>query len=180
MQARMKKNLHVWAIVLDLSLYMQYSAGMETVERMNDQMAVMREVAGDCLAVRVRLVNRVITSIYDTALRPHGLRISQMNLLVAIGFRGRISPGELSQRLCVDESTVSRNVDRMVSQGWLKTTGKFDRRAHDLELTEEGQALVGRALPAWRKAQRQARELIGDHLQRELVRTGNRLIREGI
>ena len=41
-------------------------------------------VARECIAVRVRLINRVITALYDEALRPHGLRVSQANILVAV------------------------------------------------------------------------------------------------
>ena len=52
-------------------------------------------IAVDCLAVRVRLLNRTITSIYDDALRPLGLTAGQLNVLVVIAKRGPISPGEI-------------------------------------------------------------------------------------
>ena len=32
--------------------------------------AVIDQVAGECIAVRMRMLNRVITNIYDDALRP--------------------------------------------------------------------------------------------------------------
>jgi hypothetical protein len=43
-----------------------------------------KRIARECIAVRVRLLNRVITSLYDDALRPLGITVSQLNLLVAI------------------------------------------------------------------------------------------------
>ena len=39
-------------------------------------------IARTCIAVRLRLLNRVVTNLYDDALRPLGLKVSQLNLLV--------------------------------------------------------------------------------------------------
>ena len=49
-------------------------------------------VAGECIAVRVRLINRVISALYDEAMRPHGLRVSQGNILVAVARLGGRGP----------------------------------------------------------------------------------------
>ena len=54
-------------------------------------------MARECLAVRVRLINRVITALYDEALRPHGLRISQANILAAVAHMGEARPAEVSR-----------------------------------------------------------------------------------
>ena len=53
---------------------------------------IVDRVAGECIAVRVRLINRVITSIYEEALRPHGIRISQGNILVVVAKMGQARP----------------------------------------------------------------------------------------
>ncbi len=37
-------------------------------------------IAGECIAVRMRLLNRVVTNIYDDALPGLGLKVSQMNM----------------------------------------------------------------------------------------------------
>jgi hypothetical protein len=34
-------------------------------------------ILGECLAVRVRTQNRAISSLYDEALKPHGIRFGQ-------------------------------------------------------------------------------------------------------
>ena len=44
--------------------------------------AIIDKIAGECVAVRVRMLNRAITNIYDDALRPLGLRASQLNILI--------------------------------------------------------------------------------------------------
>ena len=76
-------------------------------------------IASECLAVRVRLLSRTITGIYDEALRPLGLTVGQMNILVVVAKRGPVSPGEVARRLNMEKSTVSRNIDRMAKRGWL-------------------------------------------------------------
>ena len=49
-------------------------------------------IAGECLAVRVRALNRAVTALYDEALRPLGLRVGQLNLLVAVARIGTAGP----------------------------------------------------------------------------------------
>ena len=52
-------------------------------------------IAAECLAVRLRALNRAVTALYDDALRPHGLRVGQLNLLVAVARMGTARPGDL-------------------------------------------------------------------------------------
>ena len=56
--------------------------------------AMVDKIAGECIAVRLRMLNRVITNIYDNALRPLDLKVSQMNILVAAAKVGTVRPLE--------------------------------------------------------------------------------------
>jgi hypothetical protein len=42
--------------------------------------AMIDKVASECVAVRLRMLNRVVTNIYDDALRSLDLKVSQMNI----------------------------------------------------------------------------------------------------
>src|SRR5437773_9261264 len=75
--------------------------------------AMIDKIAEECIAVRLRTLNRVITNIYDHALRPLDLKVSQMNILVAAASMGTARPLEVCEYLQLDVSTLSRNVDRM-------------------------------------------------------------------
>ncbi len=119
-------------------------------------------IAGECIAVRMRMLNRVVTNIYDDALRPLGVRVSQMNILVAAGKMGTARPAEVCERLHLDVSTLSRNVERMKARGWLEVIPDDDGRAQPFRLTNEGRKLLEQAAPAWKKAQQQAKSLLGD------------------
>lgn len=121
-------------------------------------------IAGECIAVRLRMLNRVVTNIYDDALRPLGIKVSQMNILVAAGKMGLARPAVVCEHLHLDVSTLSRNVERMKSKGWLEVVADEDARAQPFQLTREGRRLLERAAPAWQKAQQEAQTLLGEDI----------------
>jgi DNA-binding MarR family transcriptional regulator len=119
-------------------------------------------MAGSCIAVRIRLLNRIVTNLYDDALRPLGLKVSQLNILVVAAKLGLARPARVCEILQLDTSTVSRNVDRMRSNGWLEVVPENDARAQPFRLTRQGKRLIEKATPAWENAQRQAEEMLGN------------------
>jgi DNA-binding MarR family transcriptional regulator len=119
-------------------------------------------IARDCLAMRLRLLNRVVTNLFDDALRPVGLKVSQLNILVATAKLGVARPAKVCDILRLDVSTLSRNVERMRAQGWLEIVPGEDARTQPFRLTAQGMKLLVRAVPAWERAQRKAEELLGE------------------
>jgi DNA-binding MarR family transcriptional regulator len=120
------------------------------------------EVVRDCIATRLRMANRVITKVYDDALRPLGLTVTQMSMLVVAEDRGFIRQSEVGAELRLDDSTLSRNLERMRANGWLEEAPADDARVHSYRLTEAGRDLLEKTIPAWRKAQTEAQRLLGD------------------
>ena len=120
-------------------------------------------IARTCIAVRLRLLNRVITNFYDEALRPLGLKVSQLNILIVTAKLGVARPAQVCAILHLDTSTLSRNVERMRAHGWLEVVREADARAQPFRLTLRGKRLIEKAVPAWQNAQRQAMELLGDN-----------------
>ena len=120
------------------------------------------EVIHDCIATRLRMASRMITKVYDDALRPLGLKVTQMTMLVVAEDRGLIRQSEVGARLRLDDSTLSRNLERMRANGWLEEVAGDDARVHSHRLTEAGRALLDKAVPAWRGAQAEALRLLGD------------------
>src|ERR1041384_6639333 len=118
-------------------------------------------IARTCIAVRLRLLNRVVTNIYDDALRPLGLKVSQLNILIVTARLGLARPAEVCEILQLDPSTLSRNVERMRTHGWLEVVPEEDARAQPFRLTTQGKRLIEKAVPAWEEAQQQATELLG-------------------
>ncbi|HWB11250.1 MAG TPA: MarR family winged helix-turn-helix transcriptional regulator [Pirellulales bacterium] len=119
-------------------------------------------IARNCIAVRLRSLNRVVTNFYDDALRPLGLKVSQLNILVVTAKLGLARPAQVCDILQLDTSTLSRNVERMRANGWLEVVPEEDARAQPFRLTPQGKRLIDKAFPAWEKAQRQAADLLGE------------------
>ncbi len=117
-------------------------------------------IAGTCIAVRLRLLNRVVTNYYDDALRPLGLKVSQLNILIVTAKLGLAR---------------SRNVKPLQAHGWLEVVPDKDARTQPFRLTAQGKRLIEKAVPAWEEAQRQATKLLGDEGIALLDRAAKRL-----
>ena len=134
-------------------------------------------IARDCLAVRVRMINRVVTAAYEEELRPLGLKVSQMNILVAVALFGPARPSDVCRALHLDPSTLSRNVERMKRKGWIETITGRDGRSHVLKVTGEGFNITEAARPAWEHGQARAAALLGEDGVAAIRRVGNELLR---
>ena len=119
-------------------------------------------IAASCIAGRWRMLNRAITNIYDDALRPLGLKVSQLNILIVTARLGLARPAQVCDILQLDASTLSRNVKPLQAHGWLEVVPEEDARAQPFRLTAQGKRLIEKAVPAWEEAQRQATELLGE------------------
>jgi DNA-binding MarR family transcriptional regulator len=132
-------------------------------------------MAGECIAVRVRLINRVITALYDEAFRPFGLRVSQANILAAIARLGDPRPAEVSRVLRIEKSTLSRDVELLRRNGWVETRPPAGGRNQTVRLTPAGAKLLGRIRPSWEKAQAEVRRLVGEDGEEALRQMATRL-----
>jgi DNA-binding MarR family transcriptional regulator len=118
-------------------------------------------IAASCIAGRLRLLNRVVTNLYDDAFRPFGVKLSQGTVLAVTAKLGVARPAQVCDILELDTSTLSRTVDRMVGNGWLEIVADEDGRSQPFRLTAEGRRLMERVLPAWEQAQAEAKKLLG-------------------
>src|SRR5271167_3101349 len=119
-------------------------------------------IARSCIAVRLRLLNRVVTNFYDDALRPLGLKVSQLNILIVAARLGLARPAQVCEILQLDVSTLSRNVKPLQAHGWLEVVPEEDARSQPFRLTAQGKRLIEKAVPAWEAAQHRAIELLGE------------------
>jgi DNA-binding MarR family transcriptional regulator len=130
-------------------------------------------IASECLAVRTRLLNRTVTNIFDEALRPLKVKVSQLNVLIVVAKRGPISPGDVARRLNMEKSTLSRNVERMRTRGWLKVSQGDTGRQQILEIGAAGRKLIETALPVWKEAQAKTEAMLGQRGARSLHRAAD-------
>lgn len=142
--------------------------------------AMIDKVASECVAVRLRMLNRVVTNIYDDALRSLDLKVSQMNILVAAAKMGTARPIEVCEHLHLDVSTLSRNVERMKARGWLEVVPDEDGRSQPFRLTAKGRKLLEQAVPAWSEAQQQVKKVLGAGFVDQLNQAMKRISKDGL
>ncbi|QAR33282.1 MarR family transcriptional regulator [Geovibrio thiophilus] len=114
-------------------------------------------VIEECTAGKMRLMNRVITGIYDRELKKHGLKISQASILISLAADGAKKRSEISRILRMEKSTVTRNLDRMIKNGWLYETG--DER---IDISEKGRELLLASRPDWKNVQTKIYDILGE------------------
>lgn len=124
---------------------------------------IARQMTNDCIAMRLRQLNRMVTRLYDEALRPLGFTTNQLNILATIVSRGPIAPGQLGQMLAMEKSTVSRTIDRMYKHGWIDIGPGKDRRSQSLKATPQGRQLLLTAAPLWDELQANVLDATADN-----------------
>ena len=139
--------------------------------------AIIDQIGSECLFSRTRILNRVLTGIYDDELRAFGLKATQLNLLVAVARVGPIRRIDLGRRLHLDPSTLTRNLLIMLANGWIEESmDGEDGRGSPLQVTAKGRDLLHQIVPSWRKAQARTQELIGDNGATLLRKLGAKMI----
>ena len=130
--------------------------------KLDEQIRTTAEaIANDCIGARVRMLNRLVSRIYDDELREHGIRFSQLNILTIVALKGPIQPSEVGQILAIEKSTLSRNVRLMEENGWITASEADSGNAQRLKLTRQGKNLYHRASAAWTVAQQKIKDLLG-------------------
>lgn len=81
-----------------------------TLERKPVETASISDIAettaNACLATRVRQLSRIVTRVYDDAMRPLGITASQYTLLAQLAARDAITAVEIGHELDIEKSTL--------------------------------------------------------------------------
>lgn len=124
----------------------------------------------DCLATAARDLARALTRVYDTALRPVGLTVAQLNLLVVLFDLGDARQADLVARTGIEQSSLSRNLKRLQRLGLIAEHAAQGPRGPRLALSPRGGEVLERAVASWEAAQEEVRELLGEHGTQSLLR----------
>jgi DNA-binding MarR family transcriptional regulator len=116
----------------------------------------------DCIGFNLRKANRAVTQFYDEMLRPTGIRVTQYSLLTALKIIGPVLVTDLAEKIVMDRTTLSRNLDVMEKQGLVNVAPGEDRRTRWVTITEPGSAVLLEAYPLWQQAQAKIRESMGE------------------
>lgn len=107
-----------------------------------------------CTCSALRRATRAVTTVYDAALRPSGLRVTQFAILRLLERLGPTPVTRLAAEAALERTTMGRNLDPLERRGLVKiAAGAADARERVVVLTEAGRDAVAGAMPYWRDAQ---------------------------
>jgi DNA-binding MarR family transcriptional regulator len=116
-------------------------------------MKISQEMTSVCACTQLRMAARVMTRLYDDALRGVGLRSSQLTVLAAIDTTETVSIAALSKTLAMDRTTLSRNLKPLIAEGLVALGDEGWRRSKTVHITQAGKERIRAAAPLWRAAQ---------------------------
>jgi DNA-binding MarR family transcriptional regulator len=122
-----------------------------------------------------RRTSRVLTHLYEEALRPLGLRATQFTILQALALAGEVTQRQLGEMLAMDSTTLTRTLVIMGREGWIAERRGEDRRQRWLRLAKSGKTQLKSALPVWEKVQSQLQHRIGDQVWQNLFQLTNQV-----
>jgi DNA-binding MarR family transcriptional regulator len=122
-----------------------------------------------CMCGSFRRTSRALTQLYEEALRPLGLRATQLTILQALARAGEVSQGQLGEMLAMDSTSLTRTLAIMRRQGWITERRGEDRRERWLRLSKGGEMQLRRALPVWEKVQSRLRRRLGEEAWNNLL-----------
>lgn len=114
-----------------------------------------------CACVRARRATRSLTALYDEALRPVRLKITQFSALRTIGRMEPVNVSRLAAEMALDRSTLGRNLLLLRRRGLVQFADGEDQRAWSIRLTPRSRGLLDRAIPLWEQAQAKVEGMLG-------------------
>ena len=116
-----------------------------------------------CVNGKLRKLHRMINSVYMNKFKPFGLRGSMVSILFIIGKYRDVNQKTIADVLILDQSTMSRDLSKLVKNGLIKTKKGKDSRNSELELTEKGCLLIEEITPIWNKLHCKVEEILGQY-----------------
>jgi DNA-binding MarR family transcriptional regulator len=124
-----------------------------------------------CVGLASRFLARRVTQALERQLSDVGLTLAQLGLMAQIAAASDDTIGALAARVGLDQSTLSRNLRGLESDGLIEIAIiETDLRRRVVWLTEAGAHRLEKAIPAWRAANRQLSQLISADLVLQLKR----------
>ena len=106
-----------------------------------------------CACANLRKATRIVTQTYDAALKQTGLKATQFTLLATIDKTGEQPLSRLANAMVMDRTTLTRNLNPLISKGYIDIIQGSDHRVRRICLTPSGAKILKKARPAWEKAQ---------------------------
>jgi DNA-binding MarR family transcriptional regulator len=106
-----------------------------------------------CSAYKTRQLARKVMAHFEQSIKPLGLKGTQFSLLGFVQRDGPVTQTELATLMGLSTSTLSRNMQPLLANGWLELHSMVDGRSRTVSLTADGLRQFLRAAKRWQAAQ---------------------------
>ncbi|MEP7296240.1 MAG: MarR family winged helix-turn-helix transcriptional regulator [Burkholderiales bacterium] len=106
-----------------------------------------------CSSFKLRQLSRRVSQHFDHVVGAAGLKTTQYSLLSHVMQHEPVRPGDLAAEMEMDASTLTRNLQPLVRQGWLAVGPGDDGRSRFVTLTPLGRDKRTEAQREWKRAQ---------------------------
>ena len=114
-----------------------------------------------CTCGVLRRAARAATAVYDSALKPTGLRVTQFAILRILDRAGPLPVTRLAAEAALERTTMARNLDPLERRGLVSITADAgDARSRLAALTDAGRGVLAEAMPHWQRAQAEIRRRV--------------------
>jgi DNA-binding MarR family transcriptional regulator len=123
----------------------------------------VHEIRDQCLCLATQRAARRLARRFDRLFAPLGLTNGQFSMLVALSGQWTPRMGELAEFLGMDSTTMTAAIKPLEKRGLVALqTDEADARVRRPGLTDEGRAVVAKAVPLWREEHAKVQaELVG-------------------
>ena len=115
-----------------------------------------------CSSFKLRQLSRRVSQHFDRLVGSAGLKTTQYSLLTHVMRLAPVRPVDLAADMEMDASTLTRNLQPLIAQGWLEIGPGDDGRSRFVTITDSGRDKRAEAQREWKRAQLAFNEQIGD------------------
>jgi DNA-binding MarR family transcriptional regulator len=115
-----------------------------------------------CTAFKLRQLSRRVSQHFDRIVGGSGLKTTQYSLLSHVVRHGPIRPGDLAAQMEMEASTLTRNLQPLVAQGWVVVGPGDDGRSRLIKATDAGRDKRTEAQRDWKRAQLALNDRLGE------------------
>lgn len=124
-----------------------------------------------CLALNLKRTARVVSTVYEDAVRPAGVRSTQFSILATLAVNPEASIAQLADWIDADRTTTQRSIGIMQRQGWILVENAPSGNVRRLSLTPRGRKKLAEAFRLWEKAQSSMVQMLGADSARRLLKS---------
>jgi DNA-binding MarR family transcriptional regulator len=130
-------------------------------KNMQMQDASLAPLESPCNLFYLRRAARAVSRQYSAVMKDSGLQATQFSVLFILNHSGSLSITELANKMGLDRTSMSRNLNPLQQQGLVSVADEGLNRTRAVTITASGKKVLIKVLPLWQQAQAKFIEYMG-------------------